>query len=110
MEKLVYTAKELSVELNMRIRKINLLRQLGAIKAMKRGKCYLYTHDEVMKFLTLYCDADLSDATTIRAEVISRTKKGLPERPPSKKESPKSNNRINNPIKLYHENGKIKIV
>lgn len=99
--KLVYTTEELSQALNMSIKKIALLRKYGAIKAIKRGKRYLFTNIEVNNFLLNYSDANLSNAATIKFEVLQRNKKGLPDRRPSKKESPIQNNRINNPIKLY---------
>lgn len=110
--KLLYTTKELAELLGFKasVDIVHQLRKSGAIHAIKRGRAYLFTRKEVERFLEVYFDADISNATTIKREVLQRNKKGLPERPPSKKESPKSNNRINNPIRLYHENGKIKIV
>lgn len=63
--KLVYTTSELAIELRMHEQKINQLRQLHALKGIKKGKEYIYTHEEVMEFLRKYNGKDISNEQKI---------------------------------------------
>ena len=72
---LVYTAQQLSVLLNLHENKISTLRQFGAIKAIKKGKGYIYPKAEVDRFLEDYLDMDLSNANSIKESVAEVRKK-----------------------------------
>lgn len=65
----LYTTQELSQTWKMPIEKIHLLRQMGALTGMKRGKDFAYTHQSVMQFLVDYADKDISNEAAIRLSV-----------------------------------------
>lgn len=68
-KKLAFTSLELAKELNINIDKIHLLRQLNAIKCIKKGREYIYPLAEVETFLRDYINQDLSNAQAIRESV-----------------------------------------
>lgn len=73
--KLAYTSKEVAEMFNLSLNKINMLRNLNAIKAIKKGREYLYPRTEIEKFLRDYIDEDLSNEITIRKAIVNVARK-----------------------------------
>lgn len=77
----IYTAKELSKMWEMPVEKIHLLRKYGALKGMKKGKDFGFTHKSVMQFLEDYAEEDISCEDEIRIAVanvrLKNKKKGI---------------------------------
>lgn len=67
-EKLVYTTKELSLLLGYKnnTNKVDELRRVGAIKAIKRGQGYIFTKYSVEEFLKNYDGKDISNLKAIK--------------------------------------------
>lgn len=67
-EKLVYTTKELSLLLGYKnnTNKVDELRRVGAIKAIKRGQGYIFTKYSIEEFLKNYDGKDISNLKAIK--------------------------------------------
>ena len=72
---LVYTTEELADELHTHTHRINDLRRLGAIEGIKKGVGWIYSYDEVKRFLKDYKGADLGTIKSIKAEVLKRRRR-----------------------------------
>ena len=69
---LVYTTEELADELHTHAHRINDLRRLGAIEGIKKGTGWIYSAEEVNRFLKEYKGADLGTVKSIKVEVMKR--------------------------------------
>lgn len=78
-DKLVYTTKELSLLLGYKnnTNKVDQLRRVGAIKAIKKGQGYIFTKYSVEEFLRTFDGTDLSNDKAIDL-AISKVKKNAP--------------------------------
>lgn len=67
-EKLVYTTKKLSLLLGYKnnTNKVDELRRVGAIKAIKRGQGYIFTKYSIEEFLKNYDGKDISNLKAIK--------------------------------------------
>lgn len=75
-EKLIYTTKELSVLLGYKnnTNKVDQLRRVGAIKAIKRGQGYLFTKYSVEEFLRTFDGKDISNLKAIKKDKKDKIK------------------------------------
>lgn len=75
-DKLVYTTKELSLLLGYKnnTNKVDQLRRVGAIKAIKRGQGYLFTKYSVEEFLRTFDGKDISNLKAIKKEKKDKIK------------------------------------
>ena len=66
-EKLVYTTSELAEVLGFKNQtaRIDQLRRCGALLAIKKGTSYIFTRDEVNRFLKVFNGYDLSNEQAI---------------------------------------------
>lgn len=70
-----YTIDELCEVLKTSKPTINALRDCGVLNPIRLGNKDIYPEEQIREFLIDYSGADLSNATTMKAELIRRNKK-----------------------------------
>lgn len=72
-----YTATELSELWSIPVVKVHWLRDYGALKAIKKGREFMFPHREVVRFLDEYVGMDLStrEAIKLSVQIVNQRKR-----------------------------------